>query len=688
MNKRKIMTGAFTVNLLILLSFFVLKFIYYPSEQVEADMIHVTAAYEDNMTSDEYIKVVKNLAEYLNDDIMIRFVNLDYSMDYYRTTSNPDFISLSGMDDLNSVYSTHPDTGEKKIKGFFLKDNKFRIIPVSSLAQTDKDLSACEFILRNDCIQQFTDYLSSCGFEISSEAGVSIEDDFSSLYLLICIFNIFLVISAVFYSFSRAKEFVVRKTLGYGKKDIIISELKKNIPLFVCISAAVIVIFGIIFSVIFDISSVLLFIRKYALYFMAYIVAFFSLLALAVCIVTLRCSVLDVKGRSLNRDLFFVTALFKTVMILFLAVTMTDLGEAELNMIRSLRQAEQASEIAKGYAATSINVLIEDPDNEPEKYAPVFLDFYNQLKAERRVVIAEFSDAANQETNHTEDGHEHVNPIEMPRVIINDIYLDVNDTVFDMNGNRIDSSVLEKDKFNFLVPDGFDTAPLEMIYTRSGAFKSDDLNYIYYSADSTKFFTYSNNIQGLKGCFAENVIAVVYNPDFDYRYQDARTFSYFIGSYISGSCFFEYDTESDEDALEQILPVLRNTGTDKIIISTPDISDVFLEWINVYRNQCVFEGIQFVITLVSFLILLVYTTELYYRNYSKEISLKQINGFTFTGMFGYRMIFKMMIIPLMIFSGSVNIYVALFCSAAEILIFTVCMNKNMNKNISIVLKGE
>lgn len=690
MSKKTIMFCIFTINLLIFLIYSVMEFIYYPIQQIEKDKAIVTVKCHQNIEPEEYINIIYNASEKLHEDVMISIINDDYTNDYYRTSADPAFIKLDCIDDLTAAYSTNPKNNERKIRGFFIGSNNFRILPLNTILERDIDTSIQQFIISEDAVDSFASIFVDKDIEILSGMGKRTNSDFSYLNTLLIVFAIFLLIAEIFYVFSCSKEMIISKAMGYSNFNIVCSQLKKCGYLFIVISFDVLLTTIIVSSIAFDFSSALLFGKKILAKYLIYMIGAILFFMIAVIIVSSRCSIANNKGKSLNRDLFVITATFKTVIIIFLAVSMTSLSKSTMDMINILKSTKQATKLVAGYAATELNTRLENPIEEPEKYAPILLDFYNKLNINHDIIIADFDKAEKfeDEQNDSENEHSHNHlKINYPTVTINDTYLNKNETIFDLNGNKINSSVLQKEKFNILVPENCEIDILKDKYTRTEEVSVEELNFIYYSHNS-KFFTYSNEICASNSGFCTNVIAQVYDPVFEYNHYSNMTFSAFMSSLLSNSQYFSYDNLSDESPYEQILPILKETGADKIMVSAPDVGELFNSNVKYYKNICLFEIAQFLIILISFIILLVFTTELYYRNYAKDISLKLINGYSFADMYMYRMIFKAAILPFLLLIGTVSIWVALFCVIAEQLIFIICIKKNMRKNTITILKGE
>ncbi|HOH58952.1 MAG TPA: hypothetical protein PLQ22_02955 [Bacilli bacterium] len=673
MNKRTIMFCIFTVNLLLFLSYNIIKFSTYPNEQIGLNKECFTVSCPDEIEREEYIDILYTISNGISADIMLIHLNDDYTYDFYRTDSDNKFIELEDIDDPSGSYATHPANGEKKINGFITKDNGFRILPMITLKSSDMDLSVQELMVNSEDAKGIIDELLKYGMIIDAERGVSIENDFSSLYLVIIIFMIFLVISEIIYAFSRSNEMIILKTMGFRNNDIVRKECKSTFFFFFIIFIIVILINVIIFSMIFDLKSSLLFLKKISVKSIIYIVSAIAIFGLSILLVSSQCNIRNSKGMKFNRELFYITAGFKSFFLIVLAILITRSASDSLKLYNMFQNTELIINTYSDYACTELNTRLEDPMDYPDKYASKFLEFYRNMNTDNNLVIADFGSL-----NNIEETKEN----NIPQVTINSNYIDLTNNIFGVDGIPLDSSMLKKEKINFLVPDGYDVSKLTKINI-----SEEDLNYIYYSSDS-RFFTFSNEINISEGGYCCNVIAEIYDPEFEYNHTSSLTFTAFMSSFLSNSMFFKYDLQNQKSAYEQIYPVLNKTEIDKIMFSANSVEELFNENLKQFKNNFVFEFIQLIIVCGSFIILVIYTTELYYRNYAKDIALKVINGYCFIEIFFNRMIFKAILLPLLIFLRSVSFPVALFCVLSEQIIFVICVRKNIKRSTVSVFKEE
>lgn len=679
MNKKTIMLGIYVMNLILFLVFSVLSFSMYSIDAVETGQTILNVKWTQKLENDAYIDALYAVADEISSDFMIRTLNEEMQFQYFRTERDPDFLSLEGLQpDLH--YSTKPKNGEQKIRGFFfLTDSDFEIAPLRELKGSPKDLSMQQFLVPKAKADALSDALTAHGLTVSSERGISLSLDFSFLYLAMAALGFFLIVSVVFYAFSRAKDMFVKKTMGFGNFDIVLVEMKENAIALLLVTLALMAAAFVLFSALADVASTLFFLQKNLLKILLYLLGTFLLMVIFVFFVSTQCSISSSKGKSFNRQLFTFTVVFKTVLIVFLGVAMGNLFDTIGKVYSLYRNTKQTADLVAGYATTEENVLLEDPMQIPEKYAPLLHSFYHEMHDSHHLIIMSRQQVIfDYSVNETRSNQYHIT--------VNDNYLDTFDTITAPDGTPIHADALTAGKINYLVPQGFDTAAYVKKMTAKGKYTADDFCFIFY-ADSSRFFLFTNKVEnGFLG--DSKIIAEVFDEAECYQNESVMTYTAMMGGYLSNSMFYTYDTASEQDPYYQILPIITETGLDKIVISSPSVYRDFLEDVRMYRNEMIYTSLQFLMLLFAFIVMIVYATELNFKVYAKDISVKTMNGYSFGDIFAVRMLLKLLVFPLLILVGKVRLIIAVCCLAAEIVIFIICMKKNLRKNTVSILKGE
>lgn len=678
MSKKAIMLGIYAINLIAFVICSMLWFCMYPINTVEKDKTTVTVKWKTALDHDAYIDTLYEIADEISGDLMLRNLTDDYQFQYYRTENDPDFIALEGLDP-SQQYATAPQNGQQKIRGFFfLMDSDFQIAPLRLLKGTDTDLSIQEFQVSSDKLNDFSRAAAARGLELSTEKGVAVVSDFSFLYRAMAALAFFLIISIVFYAFSRSKDMIVKKTMGFSDRNIVAAEMKEN-ALLLLITAGILLSAFVVFSVLAGVSSTLYYLKKSIAQVLLYLLGTFLLFIIFIFWVSMQCSSISSKGKSFNKQLFVFTVVFKTVTVIFLGIAMTELFQNCSQFFTMYHATKKTADLVDGYAETEMNVRLEDPMKLPEKYAPILLDFYHEMHDDHNFIIADF----NYLVYDLKEGKAIAKNY---NVTINDNYLDTFDTVYGTDGKPIHPDFLIEGKFNYLIPEHYDPSEILKKYTSHGQYSKEDFNFIRYS-ESSKFFTFSNAMQnGYIG--GSRIVAEVFNPDLFYSRESTMSSCGMLGSYYSNSGFYTYDPASDQDPYYQILPIIRKTGLDKIFISSPSVKQQFMSDLKHYQNVMIFTLVQLLVILFAFIVIVVYATELDYKIYAKDYSIKCVTGYSFLNIFIMRIVFKLVVLPVLVIMPSVSLPVALFCVLSELVIYVICMKKRIGKNTVTILKGE
>ena len=685
MKKKSIMCGLIIFDVIILLVYGLLNFITYPMDKVNENKSLISIESVDPTDTAEIVKKINAASEKLSVDVAFEYINEDYNIDYFRTMNDENFFDIetaAGMPSSeNTVYSSAPVGNEVKIYGFFTQSTDMRILPFSMLrSRKDIDLSMGKYLVNTSCIDRLSAELKQNGMDVSSEIGTTISNDFSQYKIMIGMFILFMIIAEIFYVFSRSKEYGIRRSMGYSGADILTDELKNNILQLIILPLLTVIISFIVLSAVFDVNSAAMFIRFMAAGLAFLIGSALAVFSVSVILFSMKCSADHIKGFSRNKELFTATVIFKSIVITVTAVSLTGVIGSALKTYKMYRTTKVSVKSIEDYAATELNTFIEDPVAECDKYAPILLDFYRKMHDSHDLLIA-----CMRGIDVEPDGGY---VIGAGYGVINDNYINFTKDIYTADGNKLTSDILKEGVYNFLVPEGYDTSLI--ISHMKGHIAPENLNFITYSKNS-RFFTFNNETCIDDNGYCSDVVLEVFDPELYYITEDTKTFSALMSSYYSNSMFFRYDNTSELTAYEQLLPLLEETGMDRITVTSVPVRIQFAKTLNMLRNELIYLVVQSIIFLCSFIILLVYSTELYYRNNAKDIALKNITGYSFTEIFGSRMILKTFILPIMLITGMfyhISPLIALFCMILEIVIFAVLIRHSSGENIVDTLKGE
>lgn len=680
MSKKTIMLGLFGIALVLLLLCATLQFSKFPIIMIYKNKGELQAKWSI-LNTDEVIDTLYTISDEISADLAIMLPSDDGQYDFYRTERDPAFFRIEGLT-LDRVYATHPQDGQEKLRGFFfLTDDHFCIAPLRTLKGSNTELFITTILVDSRDLLALRNALKDHGVEIGAEGEMSMEPSKTQYVALLSALFLFLI-ATVFYAFSKAKDMIVKKTLGYSDGDVVLAELKQLSPFLLRISGSVLLLAVLLFTLLAGLSSTLLFFQKSAIPLLLFFAVTF--LAISVCMefVSSRCSISNSKGKSLNRQLYLCAIVFKAVLILALATCLTSLFR-DIGVLRDLRRrTEQAAVLAEGYAWTAPYILNSDASNaSPDIYAPRMYAFYQELHDTHNLIVANFWDSihAEQETEDWEDDLLYYG------ANINDNYLDTFDTVCGADGKPIHSDQIVKGKRNLLAPLDFD---IDKYFEKFIYLRREDFNFILYDAAKSKFFTFSNEIEG-GYAYSGEIPIVAYIEDAE-QYQEEEFVLGRMGgvkTMISQSVCL-YDTESELSPYEQILPLLQENGLDACFGPAIAVKQKFLRNIKFYQNRIIYQTIAALMILLAFTVLAFNSTALYYRVYNKEIAVKLISGYSFMDLFSLHMALKTALLPILILMPNVSIPAALLCVAADLGLFILCIRRNIRRNVAAVMKGE
>lgn len=692
MSRKTLMYSIFAVNIIIFIVYGYLRFSSLTSDAIYDKKNIITIKKSDSMTDEKFVDVLCNTSEKLSADIALEYLSEDYTYTYYRTSVDQNFFKLNtevgtSVTNEGTVFSSLPNGSEKKIYGFIRKSNEITISPIRNvLDEREVNLSVGRYLIDSHKVNDYINELQLSGIECETAIGLAVEMDFSSLYMLICMFVFFGAISVVFYTFSESRDIAVKKSMGYTNLKMCFDKFKRSCIVFGVELLVILLITFIVFSIIYDVTSTILFVKYLVPTVLTLCFVEIGVLVCCYIYVSTRCNVRHIKGMTRDRELFAVSMVAKTVILVAMVSSVSYLVTSVSDIYRVYNATKNTVELVQGYAATEINVRLEEPENYIDRYRQYFIDFYKLLDENNNVILANLEGI-------DEQIYEGENPYVYNSGEINDNYIDFSQNIIAPNGERITSAWLVKDKINVLIPEGYDTTKYSQLLCnryRNEDIKIDDINYIEYDR-SSRFFTFDNETCMEQNGYCNEVLLYVYDFEFNVEHFHPERVFRELYSYFTNSIYYKYNTDSKLTAFEQIQPAINQCGLEKVMISSPTVEKEFYGNLKKYEEQLIFEVVQFVIFAFAFVVMLVYTSELYYRNNAKNISVKLTHGYSFTGIFGNRMILKAAILPIM-FMISENIgispVVAIVCVCLELVIFGILMKLHSRKNVISVIKGE
>lgn len=691
MSKKIIMLGLYGILLVLLLFTETMQFAAYQRDTIYKDKAFVFAKWPQVSDRDEVIDTLYAVSEEISADLALMVIAEDGNIDFYRTERDPSFIQLNGLDPSRS-YATEPRDGEEQLQGFFFVfQDRFRIAPLRDLKGSDTERLTTRLLVNSGNAEALESALTQHGAELFMGNMRFGPSENGTLDFPLPTLAFFLLVSVVFYSFSRAKDMIVKKTMGYGDWDIVLSELRPLGCSVLLITGGLLLVAALLFSALAGISSTLLFFQKSVSAF--YLLFALSLLALAVCIriVSGQCSVRHSKGKRLDRQLYAVTVACRTLVILLLAGNLTELYPTIHETRFMAEQTEAAAALSEGYASMTTNIDIMGASY------PSLYEFYQKMHDDHNLIVADFIDITDAEFIAQGTGE----PAAEYRIDINDNYLDSFDTIYDIDGAQIHSDRLAAGKINYLVPSDYDVAPMLEQFARFHH-SAEEYHFIRYDAAKSKFFCFSNRIaDGFAAGGEIPIVAFVVDPDNHAPKTDdpadIRDASLALSSFI-GAGVFAYDSGSELSPREQILPILQETHLAETILETPTIRQEFMADLKFYSDYMIELFAECAVLVMALVVLAIYAAELYYKIYAKDIAAKALAGYSFFDLFSLRMVLKLALLPVMLLMPEIytryitvlhpSVLASIICLAVELGLFTLCMKKNMRHKVAAVMKGE
>lgn len=687
MTKKILMHITLILNILMIILYAFLSFASFNQAEIYEGKKGLSVEKPSDMTNSEFVQSILMSAFSLKSDIMYYRVNENYEYEFYKTNIHENFLDLptsSGTTIVEEGKLISTRDGESgKIYGFVIFGSHIEVHYIGDLKQLGIDLSDGTFYveegLTDSWINKFQLMGASCTFSNQARMlGFS-----STIPIIIAFFSFLLFVSVVFLAFSKARDFTIKKSIGYTNLDISLEELRNNLRQSVLEFVILIVASFILFSFLYGFISSLLFVAQMIpmmilLFFILQVVIFLS-----VFIVSDRCKVHHIKGHTHDKAVFRVATLFKVIVFVLLIVYTTNISDLFITTYQQYTVAKAISETVDGYAQTRIADEVANPLNDSTKHLTELLDFYLKLNEEKNAIVASMDQAYYfyMEEYRGED---------LPHVYVNGNYLDFCDSIFDIGGNQITSADLLDGKHNVLVPAGYDTDKINSLRIVNNGYGSENMNFIEYS-DNSEFFTFSMDASSDNGGYCQNVVAWIYDPVLEAETMSATYVADGLISFMSASLFFPYDTSCNQSPYEQIQDIIQDTNTSNIIVSAPSVKDALMLKLSGMRDQLIILFILLVILIGSFLYLLVYASELYFLNHAKDISVKLMHGHTLLDICTERLLLKASILPALAVLGlfaKVSMPLTFVTVFLELLLFYLLMCKHSQKNITSIIKGQ
>lgn len=678
---KRLMTMSFIILFSVLSILSYINFSYNALEEIEKDKQAIIIEKDSSISNEQFLSDIDRALDTIGQDIMYRYVDVsnkkpEYS--YYKTNHTIDFIkSRTAKDnfliDEKETISTHTQRGHKTFDLYAA--SVFQDISFYNWKNADVyDLSLCTYYVKREAAQQVAQVINELGYKVTMNTEVFISAKMS-VFLFSFIPAFLLFISMLFYVLSNGKRNVIKKMEGYKVRDILTDEIKYCSKSFLGAFLAVELISVPISEILF---------RKARMEFYGY-KARYIVIGLAVCLLSIMVSSLVIytqnraeyiKGRVPRKGIYYLSMLAKCIFIAFITFFMSIAIRNVKICYNTYVTSHFIAEKVKGYVTLPINENNASSSGLDENYRLFYqetVDKYNGI----------LIDSGNYEYNLTSDSTL-CEEFGQDNIVVNKNYLTFN-PIYDLNGKQIDSSMFDKNKFNVLLPNSKkDAAEKYKVFVEKAY--SLETNFILYDDVLSKIYTYNARTgTGAYGEIKSPVILAV---------QDSQLEGIFIRSYCSKGGYF-LDTEK-ENPYSELLPILKQTGIDKVTLQTPYIRSNFDKLLEQQFQMLILYGSQTLILSIGLFCLILFSGKLYYENERGKLACSICEGYTLLNCMRKHFILTIFVYGIgmagiCVVGKIVNVAVNLFLPMAAMILDIACTfllcKKYMIKHLHEIMKG-
>ena len=677
---KKIVYFIFVISLIF---FTIMNFLDYSNnicDNFEKCTNEIEISKPDNLTNDQFINKLNNIFKDMNSDII--YLTNDNSQfkshnKYYMTT-NTDLIVFNKNQretlNRNEVLSTYSKDDNHEIIGSSL----FYNVSVYNFNEIEKyNLDTCKYYIDKSKSDYVIQTLSANGFmvkrinsETTSHKFISISNMFLPTFLFF--------ISSLFYVISKRKEIVCKRLLGYSNFNVIIEDCIKDFFKLLGITALILSVNFIIIGTIYRHSFFDYFNFTYNK--ICIIIIYIILVLLTTNLFNIiRDYTSYLKGKNKNIDMYLITLVSKIAFCTLLIINLSSVSRGLISIYKLNKINTEISNKIQNYVALPVNVssLYIGDGNEAELRERAN-DFYNDTVSQFNGVLIETRQYLGEDDNNSENND--IPEMEDYRkwITINNNYLKIN-PIHDINNNEITPDFFDNNKLNILICQNEDENKIKDIYSKRYKITTQNINIIKYLKDE-KIYSFSPNA-------GEKTNGLICNPDilvYDSKYIQTKALSYISGKYY----FLQID---DSNPYEIIEPVLKEHGLDSIIKEAHYISNLFSNKVSSIKQMLIISLINFVIYIIGMILMIVYSSKIFFTIYKKEICLKRVNGYNFLECYTVPLIIQLVQLIFFIvirIKFYMNIYIVLITSLVELIIFIAYLKHIESKNIASILKGD
>lgn len=678
---KKLMTMSFVILFTVLTVLSYINFAYDSLEQIENDKQTIVIEKPNNITNDEFLTSIDSALGAIDQDIMYRYVDVtgdkpQYS--YYKTNHTKDFIESTSEKKNFKVGENECISTSYNIEGYQVYDlnvsslfQEFAFYDWSQASRYDLT-SATYYVLKENC-NDIANVIGDLGYTVTVNMRTSASGKLPVVAFAF-IPSFLMVISGIFYTLSNGKKNVIKKMEGYTVKNILFDEIKSNAPNFI-ISFLLIEGISIIVSLLLFENSWL----QYLLYAAKYPIGGLSVFLLgwiiSILIIYTQNRAEYIKGKVPKKGIYYLAMLAKCIFIAFITFFMS----IAIRNIQICYNTFQTSQ----FVAEKINHYVTVPINENNASSvgleDSYLSFYNETVNKYNGIIV---DSSNYQYDLT-SGSTLAEDYGQDYIIVNYNYLSFN-PIYDLYGKKIKPESFEKNKINILIPESKQDRKEEYQAFAKTAY-SMEANFIPYN-EASKIYSYNADLgMGVYGEIDSPVVIAL---------QDELFSGIFILSYCSqGEYFINVEAE---DPYKELIPILEETGIDKVTPQTPYISSRFADVLEQQFQMLILYGSQTLILTIGLICLIFFSSKLYCENYRQRIAISFCEGFSVKKCMMKHLIFTIILyvismIAIWFFGLMINVSVNILLPVLALGFDTICIfalgGKYTRNNLYEVMKG-
>ena len=167
--------------------------------------------------------------------------------------------------------------------------------------------------------------------------------------------------------------------------------------------------------------------------------------------------------------------------------------------------------------------------------------------------------------------------------------------------------------------------------------------------------------QTKENIFLQNIALFVFDIEFYKNHCTSDLLFNYLETFFSSGIYFKYDVLSNKSAYEQLLPSIIDCQLNNVMISAPSTNELFNEVIKSSAKQLFFKITMLIIFVISFIIMSVYVSELYFYNNSKKLVIKYLNGHSLSYILIYIITLKLICYPIILKISDSTTFGVIYC---------------------------